>query len=261
MATSGLAVGVVADDLTGAADSSAPFADRGWQTTVWLGDAAARPARTPVLAAVVTDSRSADARGARFATANATRLMRGAGFDRLFLKVDSTVRGPIAAQVAGALDAWREAHPDAVAVVCPAYPTMGRTVVGGRVLVHGLAAELSVAGRDPVTPVATGDLLHLLPAARLATAGDGLLAVEGDTVILDARDDADLAAVAATVTRLGPRAIAVGSAIAVNSTFATAPDAAPVSWNAWVPGRRSAGSWSTPATSPWVPAVSGPTAA
>ena len=47
---------------------------------------------------------------------------------RLFVKIDSTLRGPIEALVAGAL----EGSGRDVAVVAPAFPEQGRLLVGGR---------------------------------------------------------------------------------------------------------------------------------
>ena len=72
--------------------------------------------------------------------------------DRLFLKIDSTARGSIDGQVAGALTAWQVDHPDAVAVICPAFPDLGRTVLDGRVLVNGQPVHETAAAADPVTP-------------------------------------------------------------------------------------------------------------
>jgi D-threonate/D-erythronate kinase len=47
------------------------------------------------------------------------------------------VRGSVAAQVDGAIRAWSTAHDNVIAVVCPAFPDLGRTVVDGVVLVDG----------------------------------------------------------------------------------------------------------------------------
>jgi uncharacterized protein YgbK (DUF1537 family) len=214
---------VVADDLTGANDTAVQFARAGWPTLVALtslGDDAPGGHRAGVVA-LTTDARAARAQAAQERTGAAVRHAMANGVRRLYLKVDSTMRGSVAAQVAGALDAWRAEHPGALAVLCPAYPAMGRTVRDGSALVGGRPLEEGAPGRDPVTPVGTSVLAALVPGARHVTlpegAGPAALAEElatagSDVVTVDAEDDKALALLAAAVECLGPRAIPVGSA-------------------------------------------------
>ena len=121
-----------------------------------------------------------------------------AGIERIFLKIDSTMRGSVPGQIAGALRAWRTRHADACAVVCPAYPHMGRTVESNRLLVHGQPVHETAIGRDPVSPVRTSEMSSLLPSAASVIVPD---AVSGD----------DLREIAARIAAKGPAAIAVGS--------------------------------------------------
>ena len=88
-------------------------------------------------------------------TADAVNALMNAGVDRVFLKIDSTMRGSVPGQVAGALAAWRTRHPDARAVVCPAYPRDGtnrrvesvaRSRRAGRA--HGIRPRSGDAGED-----------------------------------------------------------------------------------------------------------------
>lgn len=217
--TGGSGVGVVADDLTGAGDCVVQFARAGWASHLALGPASPAGDRTAV--AVVTDARPLDDDAAAQATADAVRDLVAAGSGRLYVKIDSTVRGSVAGQVAGALAAWREHVPGAFAVVCPSYPALRRTVRDGVLLVDGVPVATTAAGRDPVTPVRESDLTALLPGAvlvaadgdaralalRLARAGAG-----ASTVVVDAVDDADLERLADAVALLGADAVPVGSA-------------------------------------------------
>ncbi|MGQ7296129.1 four-carbon acid sugar kinase family protein [Quadrisphaera sp. KR29] len=244
-------VGVVADDLTGSADTAVQFATAGWPTVLAL------PGGPPVddgpvddgpvddgpvddgpagaadgVVAVSTDARALG-EGARAVTAAAVRRLQGRGASHLYLKVDSTLRGSVASQVAGALDALDDGggvDRRAVAVVCPAYPAMGRTVVDGVALVGGRRLEEGPAGLDPVTPVVTSVLGELLPGAvhlgHLGAgpperAGRALLAAvlaatsgrDGARVVtVDAGNEADLDVVAAAVAAGGPALVPVGSA-------------------------------------------------
>ncbi|MEJ5945490.1 four-carbon acid sugar kinase family protein [Pseudokineococcus basanitobsidens] len=231
---------LVADDLTGAGDSAVRFADGGWRTVLAVGAGAASspaPVERPSLLALSADVRAAAPGTAREVLRQRFRALLAAGVPRLYLKVDSTLRGSVAAQVAGALDLWTDVRPDGFAVVCPAYPAMGRTVEQGRALVDGVPLERAAAGADPVTPVLTSVLAELLPGSRRvvvdeedAPVGDAdgepvdadgaalarslLAAADGGARVLtvDAADDAALERVARAVARCGDRALPVGSA-------------------------------------------------
>lgn len=215
-----LSAGIVADDLTGAGDSAVQFADLGWQARLTLGDPSAVAVVPGSVVAVVTDSRAQKADVARFSTSNAVAQLMAAGIDRLFVKIDSTMRGSVAAQVGGALDVWTLRYPDTIAVVCPAYPVMGRTVESGMLRVDGEGVETTSVGRDPVTPVSTSALADLLPGSVPIRGGRvdasqlaALVEAAGARVVtVDASTDADLRVIAEAVELLGARALPVGSA-------------------------------------------------
>ncbi|MGY1813964.1 four-carbon acid sugar kinase family protein [Blastococcus sp. SYSU D00820] len=214
-------IGIVADDLTGATDTSVQFARQGWPTVLRLRPDGERLAAAGVLAEC-TDARALGDEAAPVTAAAVTRLHES-GADRLYVKIDSTMRGSVAGQVRGALESWSAVRPAAFAVVCPAYPAMGRVVADGVALAGGQALEDGPAGRDPVTPVRTSLLAELLPgsahvpqpagggadelAAALVAAGR-----RSRVVTVDARDDGDLARIAEAVTQLGPDAVPAGSA-------------------------------------------------
>ncbi|WP_159802999.1 four-carbon acid sugar kinase family protein [Arthrobacter zhaoguopingii] len=216
-------IGIAADDLTGANDSVVQFARAGWSSRLALGELPPEPAEPSSALAVVTDARALGDDAARRATADAVGHLVGAGADHLYLKIDSTMRGSAAAQIDGALAEWKQRHPGAFAVVCPAYPAMGRTVENGLLRVNGEPVENTPIGRDPVTPVRTGAMQQLIPGStgiRLqgnstadhieqlmgaAEAGSGMVTV-------DAVTDSGLELLAAAISELGPRAFPVGSA-------------------------------------------------
>ena len=102
---------------------------------------------------MVTGVRAAADDVAAERTAAAVRELLARGCDRLYVKIDSTMRGSVAGQLRGALAAWAEKHTGAGAVLCPAFPDQGRTVVGGQVLVDGVPVARTAAAADPVTPI------------------------------------------------------------------------------------------------------------
>ena len=152
----------------------------------------------PSLLAVTTDCRALSNEAAEQRTYEALQRLMTAGIERIFLKIDSTMRGSVPGQIAGALRAWRTRHADACAVVCPAYPHMGRTVESNRLLVHGQPVHETAIGRDPISPVRTSEMSSLLPSIASVVVPD---AVSGD----------DLREIAARIAAKGPAAIAVGS--------------------------------------------------
>ncbi len=204
-------VAVVADDLTGAGDTAVQFLRAGWSTELQLSPAPS----TAEVVAVSTDSRALPAEEAARAAAEAVGRLREAGVARLYKKVDSTLRGPIRAEIDATLSAW---SPGAVAVVCPAFPATGRTVRDGVLLVDGVEVHRTAVGRDPVTPVTESRIAVLLGAehvrltGRDARADAELLRAGGPVVVVDAGTEEDLDRLAAAVTALGPDAVPVGSA-------------------------------------------------
>lgn len=217
-----LSVGIVADDLTGGGDCAVQFARSGWQARLALAALSEEGVGPRAATAVVSDSRALAPDAAHARTSTAVAALVAAGVNRLFLKIDSTMRGSVAAQVDGARAAWEREHRNVFTVVCPAYPAMGRTVRDGRVLVHGEPAEKTAAGIDPVTPLGTGDLATLLPGSVRVTlmGGDALAhaaqlseaAEQTAIVIVDAVGDDDLRMLARALALLGPNVIPVGSA-------------------------------------------------
>jgi uncharacterized protein YgbK (DUF1537 family) len=76
----------------------------------------------------------------------------------IYKKVDSTLRGNIAAELQAVLDVTRAEH----AVVCPAFPSIKRTVVNGTLLVDGVPVHETGFARDPVSPVTRSDIVDVL---------------------------------------------------------------------------------------------------
>ena len=100
----------------------------------------------------------------------------------LYKKIDSTLRGNVAAELEAAREALGVKRP---IIVAPAFPAQGRIVQDGRVLVDG-------------RPLRGGDLKRMLR---------GL-----DVTICDAATDAELRAIARKGLALHPRPLFVGSA-------------------------------------------------
>lgn len=189
-------IAIVADDLTGAADTAMQFARVGYRTAV-----AFRGAETTLrdLDAVAfdTDSRTIPSDPAVERVSDAVRAVRDVRL--LYKKLDSTLRGNVAAELAAALEASGRER----AVVAPAFPDTGRITVDGVQFVDGVPVHETEMANDPRTPLVEGHVPTLLSGVFPAV---GMLGVRdlGDPVsvrrslersrcvVADARSDTDL---------------------------------------------------------------------
>jgi len=137
---------LLADDLTGAADASVHFASRREVTLAFDRHAAEG------LVAIDTETRPLPAaEAARLVTELAQGLDGG-----VFKKVDSTLRGSVAAE----LEALRVALGRRAVMLAPSLPAQGRIVAGGRLLVAGKDRGLvrDLAGVEAVDASTDEDL-------------------------------------------------------------------------------------------------------
>jgi uncharacterized protein YgbK (DUF1537 family) len=205
-------IGIIADDLTGAGDTAVQFVRAGWQTELQL-----RPGTTSArVIAITTDSRNQTAREAAAAVTAAVARLCELGVTHLYKKIDSTLRGQVGAEIEAVLKGWSA---DGIAIVCPAFPAAGRTVIDGEVRVNGVPVTQTAAGSDPVTPVSEGRIQKLLGASHIGSSSAESAQVlaarirnSGRIAVVDATSEDDLRRLAGAVALVGPAAIAVGSA-------------------------------------------------
>jgi uncharacterized protein YgbK (DUF1537 family) len=151
-------IAVIADDLTGAADTGVQLVNAGYGTAVYFRLTEVVDSDLDAVA-FDTDSRTMPAGFAAKRVLEAAHAARGARV--VYKKLDSTLRGNVAAELAAVFGA---VHRDC-AVVAPAFPAAGRTTVGGIQLVHGVPVDESEMGNDPSTPVREAHVPTLLADA------------------------------------------------------------------------------------------------
>ncbi|HVU23220.1 MAG TPA: four-carbon acid sugar kinase family protein [Opitutus sp.] len=192
----------LADDLSGALDAAGAFfrAGRRVQVVVADGDAAAG-ARTEGTAAEVvaltTESRNDGAAMAAEKVRRVVGRVRAGGGRVVFKKIDSTMRGPVAAELAALV----EALPGTRILFTPANPAAGRTVRDGVLYVQGVPVAETEFARDPAKPVLRSSLRESL-GPELA----------GRVALADAASQDDLVAAVARMNAAGDDWIGVGSA-------------------------------------------------
>lgn len=147
-------VGILADDLTSAADGAAPFVDRGYDAAIGRGQL---PTSSAAVLAIDSGSRSLSAGEAAESVARLTAEL--ASRQVLYKTVDSTLRGHVKVELEAAFGASGRK----MLVFAPAFPAAGRTTVSGVQLVDGVPVSETVYGRDPVHPARHSTLVDLVP--------------------------------------------------------------------------------------------------
>jgi uncharacterized protein YgbK (DUF1537 family) len=134
---------IVADDLTGALDSAVTLAGVGLRCRVARrpSDVGAALASRPEVLAVSTASREGGEAAARDGVRQVLAATKGAAPAILFKKVDSRLKGHVAAELRTMADAAGVTR----ALVAPAIPAQGRVTSGGRVAGVGIAAQIDIA--------------------------------------------------------------------------------------------------------------------
>ena len=95
--------GIIADDLTGAADTGVQLVRAGYRTAVAFRGCPVPPAQDLDAVALDTDSRAMPAGFAAKRVLEAAHAVRDARI--VYKKIDSTLRGPVAAELCAALGA------------------------------------------------------------------------------------------------------------------------------------------------------------
>ena len=202
-------VTVIADDLTGAADCGTAFALAGLPTFVSIGNAPAPDSAQIV--SVDTDTRRLAAEDAARRAGEAARDAYRRETRTLYKKIDSTLRGHIAEELAATFRAAAEvAGGEApLVVLAPAFPGTGRTLRDGRLRVAGVLLEETEVWRKsgmtgPADPVAMLQLAGLKAESvaldavrsRLSAALARVLGRGAQVAVCDAEEEEDLRRIA-----------------------------------------------------------------
>lgn len=218
------AVGVIADDLTGANATGVLLTRTGYPT------ASLTELRWPdgglddyPCIVIATESRAAPADEARRRVDAASRLLLDHGRRPMAKRIDSTLRGNVGPEVEAVLAAL---GPGSVAVVTGAFPASGRTARDGIHYVHGVPLAETEVRNDPLCPVTESHVptlvrsqtslpVELLPLARVR-AGAGAVAEtiaemagQGVRIVCaDAETDEDIRTLGLGMARSGVTCVA-----------------------------------------------------
>lgn len=205
---------LTADDRTGALESGGAIADLGWETRFLPQTEGERPAQPASCQCRVLD----------MASRHGSPAQARQGIERTFVlkaqhrchKMDSGLRGNWAVETAAFVAAGHR-----VAVV-PSFPDAGRRCVAGTMFIHDVPVAESAFGRDP-----RNRLHSSRPADYLTAAGAGKALANGELVVLNAADNAELDAVARQA--LAEERLLVGTTGGIGAYVAALAEAQPQS--------------------------------
>jgi D-threonate/D-erythronate kinase len=234
------AIVIVADDLTGAADCGVVCTAAGLDTVVVFSEILRAWDCAADVIAVDADTRRAPPETAAVVTERIVReLCSGRETPILYKKIDSTLRGNFAVEIAAARRVYGDlrvpgkgspaARSSPLTIVAPAFPATSRTTHGGRMFVQGRPMEegdvwrkeklSGVADVPAILRVRTGLRVETV---RLDVIRAGVQAVADafakysasgvEVVVCDADLEDDLLAVAKAAARLNPSPVFAGSA-------------------------------------------------
>jgi 3-dehydrotetronate 4-kinase len=212
-------LGCIADDLTGATDVAGALVGAGLRVRLEIGvpDRATSDAGDTDAVVVALKSRSMAADAAVDLSLRALERLRAGGARRIYFKYASTFDSTAAGNIGPVTEALQDAVDARITVACPAYPANGRTVTGGELLVRGRPLAESPMRHHPLNPMVDSNLVRLLGAQTTRPVGlvahervrngssgirrrlDTLARTGTRHAIVDATDDADLAAIAQAV--------------------------------------------------------------
>ena len=153
-------IGIIADDLTGANDTALQFHLRGSNTQILLDyEAYLQNIKNAQTWAISTETRNVGPDVAYSKVKAATKIfIEKLNLEFFYKKIDSTLRGNIAVETLAMLEVLKW---DA-AVIIPAFPSEGRTTVGGYHLLKGTPIERTELARDVHSPIFESNIPTLL---------------------------------------------------------------------------------------------------
>jgi len=148
-------IGAIADDLTGAAEIGAVGLRHGLRAEVVLAGA---PGGDADLICVDSDSRSCDPAEAAQRATKAALMLKNCGAEWIYKKTDSVLRGNVTPEIEAIVKQLGLSG----ALLVPANPSLGRTIVKGQYFVRGQLIHLTNFAQDPTHPRSSPNVLELL---------------------------------------------------------------------------------------------------
>ena len=217
---------IIADDLTGANDAGVQLSKIGISSTVFLDFKASSIETTEDVAIIDTDSRAMSEKAAYKTVFQASTLFENQGYEHVYKKIDSTLRGNVAAEISAVVSV----HQPELVVIAPAFPKMNRQTINGYQFVNGKPVSETEFGKDPKTPVQDSfvpnlfknyieNQVCLLDRETLLGTEENLIYKIGENAnqgrnwfVCDAKTDEELRVIATVFSKINKKTVWAGSA-------------------------------------------------
>ena len=225
------ALGVIADDFTGATDIAGLLARAGVQVSLRLGVPEQPPEDTAAFEVIALKCRTATVTDAVAECRAALAWLRDAGAERFFWKYCSTFDSTPSGNIGPVAEALMDDLGAGQTIYCPAFPENGRTIFMGNLFVGQQLLSESPMKDHPLTPMRDSNLQRLLAPQTTRPVGlaDRLTVAQGEAalqrrlaelrdagiahVVVDAVADGDLQIIANACS--GMPLLTGGSAVAM----------------------------------------------
>jgi len=179
-------IGVIADDLTGAAELGTVGLRHGLRAEIIQRG---QEVHSADLVCLDTDSRSCDHQEAGRRAAAAAAALQEAGARWIYKKVDSVLRGQVTAEVEAIL---RQLQLDR-ALLLPANPALGRVIRDGQYFVKGKPINRTEFVNDPEYPRRSAQVMRLVSAPEhfLLCLANGERTVAANTLLIGQTDSSE----------------------------------------------------------------------
>lgn len=219
---------VIADDLTGGNATGVQLRQSNFNAVSVLSLDGIKKGEKPECDCLIypTDSRAVSPDEAYKRVKDACECLMGPEVKVYSKRIDSTLRGNIGAETDAMLDALGD---DRVALVVPSFPSSGRTVVGGYLMVNGVLLHHTDIAIDPKCPVKISRVREILAGQTHRSIGEiccddlmhgkhalaqiikGHVASGQRIIVFDAITQEDLDLIADAVITSGLKVLAVDS--------------------------------------------------
>ena len=169
--TQQLLLGCIADDFTGASDLANTLAREGMRTTQYIDVPVAGSECDCDAAIIALKSRSIEPRLAVEQSLHALHWLQQQGARQFLFKYCSTFDSTPAGNIGPVAEALLNELQTRAVVVCPAFPTTGRTIYQGHLFVFDKLLNESGLENHPLNPMTDADLRRWLGQQTTGTIG------------------------------------------------------------------------------------------
>lgn len=154
-----MSIAIIGDDLSGSNDTAVYFSKYGFSSCVinYPEGFQLESGFCEVLA-ISTNTRDSTPQEASEVAREVSKYLIHNGIDNIYKKIDSTFRGNIGAEV----EAIMASMQIPLAIICPTFPNLKRTVSDGYLYIEGTLLEDTPFAQDPGCPVSESHLPDLL---------------------------------------------------------------------------------------------------